>query len=95
MTIFTRRSRDREILRKITTIERKQMATQEQVDALTAAVGTVSADLATAKTTIQAEIDKLAGEHPQVNLEALTTAVDALDPAVQALDQLKPETPAP
>lgn len=91
MTLFSkRRSRDREIWQAITQLKEQTMATQEQVDALTAAVSKVSGDLATAKTTIQAEIDRLAGEHPAVNLEALTAAVNALDPAVQALDTLAP-----
>ena len=69
------------------------MAEQEAVDALTAAVGQVSTDLASASATIQAELNTLkaeiaAGTPP--NLEALTTAIDALDPAVQALGALKP-----
>ena len=69
------------------------MSQQEAIDTLTAAVGQVSTDLATATSTIQTELNTLkseiaAGNPP--NLEALTTAIDALDPAVNALAALKP-----
>ena len=95
MTFFHRaRSHDREIWEAIDRLKEQQLSTQEQVDALTTAVGQVSADLVTAKETIQAELNKLetevaAGNPP--NLTALTEAVAALDPAVNALDALQPE----
>lgn len=71
------------------------MGTQEQVDADTAAVQQVAADLATAQSTLQAELDTLAQEHPQVNLAPLNEAVAKLDPAVRALAALTPQAPAP
>lgn len=82
-----------DIWRAIHRLEENQLSEQAEVDALTTQLGTVSADLATAQTTIQTELNELqtkitAGEPP--NLEALKTAVAALDPAVQAVAALKP-----
>lgn len=71
------------------------MSTQAQVDALTAAVAQVSADLATASETLQAEIDNLANANPAIDLSALTAAVEPLDAAVNALDSLAPTPPTP
>lgn len=70
------------------------MSEQEQVGALETAVTQVATDLAAARTTLQAELDALAAANPGVDLSRLTTAVEALDPAVQALVALKPEAPA-
>jgi wobble nucleotide-excising tRNase len=80
--------------RRVTAIEREQMNENEQVTALETAVGKVAEDLATAKTTLQTELDELQtkiNEGQPVDLTKLTAAVDALDPAVQALGALKPE----
>ena len=85
------------------------MATQADVDALTAEIGTVetdlgtlASDLSTATSEIQAEIDALASGNPALDLTGLKAAADKLDPAVQAADaaakalgNLKPAPPAP
>jgi prefoldin subunit 5 len=84
---------NRALWHEIEDLKEAQMATQADVDALTAQIGTVSTDLAKAQTDIQAEIDALSQANPALNLDALTAAVAQLDPAVQALDQVKP-TPA-
>src|SRR5581483_361154 len=72
----------------------ENMATQADVDALTASVDQVATDLATARTTLQQEIDSLAQQNPGLDLSALTAAVAPIDQAVQALGALKPD-PAP
>lgn len=75
-------------------IERMQAmtdATQADIDALTAQVTQVASDLATAQTTLQAEIDKLAGVG--VDVSALQAAVAPLDAAVVALGGLTPTPP--
>lgn len=70
------------------------MATQADIDALTTQIGTVASDLTKAQTDIQAEIDQLAQQNPALDLSGLTAAVAQLDPAVQAIDQIKPTPPA-
>lgn len=70
------------------------MSENEQVAALETAVGKVAEDLATAKTTLQTELDELQAkinEGQPVDLTKLTEAVEGLDPAVTALSALKPE----
>ncbi len=71
------------------------MATQADVDVLTASVTKVSADIANAKTTLQAEIDKLATANPALDLTSLQAAVALLDPAVLELGNLTPTPPPP
>ncbi len=71
------------------------MATQADVDAITAQITQVSTDLAAAKTSLQAEIDKLAVANPGVDLSGLQAAVAPLDAAVQAVGGLVPDAPAP
>lgn len=82
---------------------------QDQINAITAELGTVqtdlqklSSDISTAQSTLQAEIDKLASQTPSVDVSGLQAAADALDPAVQsadaavqALGNLQPTPPAP
>ena len=68
-------------------------ANQQDIDALTAAVNQVAADLATAQTTLQAEIDALAAQG--VDVTALQAAVAPLDASVQALGALQPDQPPP
>lgn len=85
----------RELERRADQIERDQMSEQEQADALETAVTRVATDLATAQHTLQVELDALAAANTGVDLSKLTTAVAALDPAVQALAALKPEASAP
>jgi hypothetical protein len=67
------------------------MATQSEVDAITAELGTVATDLASGQVTLQAEIDSLAAANPAVDVTALKEAADALDPAVQKLASLVPD----
>src|ERR1035438_7724860 len=86
--------RRRELERRVDRIERTLRSEQEQVSALEAAVAQVATDLATAQTTLQTELDQLVIANPGVDLSKLTSAVGALDPAVQALAALKP-TPEP
>lgn len=71
------------------------MATQADVDAITAAVGQVATDLETARAKLQAEIDTLAAANPAVDVTALQAAVAPLDASVQALGALTPTPPAP
>jgi hypothetical protein len=66
------------------------MATQADVDALTTQVDQVAADLATAQTVLQTEIDTLAAANPALDLTALQAAVAPVDAAVVALGGLKP-----
>lgn len=73
-------------------IERRfQMAaSQQDIDTLTGQVQQVGADLATARTVLQDEIDRLATGNPQLDLTALQAAVEPLDKAVTGLGDLKP-----
>ena len=89
---FPRRKSLAAAWRNIHAIERQltHMATQTDVDALTTAVGQVSTDLATAQTTLQAEIDSLAAANPALDLTALQAAVAPVDAAAVALAGLKP-----
>lgn len=70
------------------------MSNQADVDALTAQVTQVAADLQTAQTTLQAEIDNLASANPELDLTALQDAVAPLDAAVQKLGATVPTPPA-
>lgn len=74
-------------------IRKDIMATQANIDALTATVTQVSADLATAQATIQAELDALAAANPTLDVTALTAAVALLDPEAQKLNALVPDPP--
>lgn len=96
--------RDKALWIAIKRLEENQMATQEEVNTITTEVQKVAADLQTASTTLQTEIDNLAAANPAVDLSGLRTAVQPLDAAVQALGNLQPlkaepaptpETPAP
>jgi hypothetical protein len=83
--------------RRVTEIEGEQMSENEQVAALETVVGKVAEDLATAKSTLQTELDELQtkiNEGQPVDLTKLTEAVSQLDPAVQTLAALKPEPAA-
>lgn len=71
------------------------MATQADIDALTAEINQVATDVDTAKTQLQAEIDALADANPGLDVSALQAAVAPLDGAVVALGELKPTPPAP
>jgi hypothetical protein len=66
---------------------------QADVDALTAQVDQVTADLTTAQAAIQTEIDALSAANPGVDLTALQAAVAPLDAAVVALGGLTPTPP--
>jgi ABC-type transporter Mla subunit MlaD len=71
-------------------IEQMSASQQGDIDALTAEVDQVSADLAASSTELQAEIDALAHANPTLNLDALKAAVAPVDAAVQALGKLTP-----
>jgi hypothetical protein len=68
-------------------------ATQADIDALTGQVNQVASDLDAARSSLQAEIDKLAGQG--VDVSGLQSALAPVDGAVQALGQLQPSQPAP
>jgi len=84
------------------------MATQADVDALTAEVNQISTDLNSVQTDLddsttklQAEIDSLAAGNPGLDLSALQAAVEPIDEAVanlgdhaKALGDLAPSQPA-
>jgi hypothetical protein len=84
-----------EIWQAISLLERQHMTQQDEIDALTSQVVQVAEDLATAKTTLQQEIDGIAAEHPAVDLSALQAAIAPLDTAAKALAALKPEATEP
>lgn len=94
MPLFKHRSA---VWRAIKRLERQQMATQAEIDGITTEVQKVSTDLATVKTTLQGEIDKLAEANPSIDLSGLKAAVEPLDAAVEALGGLQPikAEPAP
>lgn len=71
------------------------MASQSDVDAITAELGSVATDLASTQVTLQAELDALAAANPNVDVTALKAAADALDPSVQKLATLVPDPVAP
>lgn len=75
-------------------LERKIMASQADIDAITTQVQQVATDLDSAKTSLQTEIDNLAANNPGVDLSGLQAAVAPLDSAVQTLGQLQPTPPA-
>lgn len=77
------------------------MATQADIDAITTQVDTVEQHVTGAQTAIQAELDALqqqiaaGAQASALDLSGLQSAVAQLDPAVQALGELKPTAPAP
>jgi hypothetical protein len=87
------RERVRDLERRVNRVEENLMSEQEQVGTLETAVAQVAADLATATSTLQTELNEFAAANPGVDLTKVTAAVEALDPAVQALAALKPEAP--
>lgn len=68
------------------------MASQEEIDALTAELGQVATDLQSGIAAVQTEIDNLASQG--VNVTNLKAAADSLDPLAQRVGSLTP-TPAP
>lgn len=70
------------------------MATQADVDAITAEVGQIAADLDADTTKLQTEIDALAAANPSLDLTALQAAVTPLDAKALALGALVPTPPA-
>jgi multidrug resistance efflux pump len=69
------------------------MASQADIDALTAELQNVANDLAQTQTVLQSEIDNLADGNPGLDVSALQQAADALDPAVQKLGSITPTPP--
>lgn len=67
-------------------------ATQQDIDNLTTQVGQVATDLASVRSTLQAEIDSLAGYG--VDVTNLQSAVAPLDAAVKSLSDLQPTSTA-
>jgi len=77
----------------VATLNKRINMAQSDVDAITAELQTVAADVAkvasdldSSTQTLQAEIDSLANANPALDLTALKAAADALDPSVQAVD---------
>lgn len=81
--------------KKIKRLEVMAMASQADVDALTAALAQEDSDLNTAVTGIQAEIAALQAANPALDLTALSAQVDATAVAVAAAAALVPAPPAP
>ena len=81
--------------RAIQRLERQQMSTQADVDAVTTQAGEIASDLATAKVDLHAEIDALSAANPGLDLTALQAAVSPLDQAAKDLAGLKPTPPPP
>ena len=84
-----------QVLAELRNIKEIVMATQEQVDALTASIAQVSQDLASSSAAIQAELDALKSANPSLDLSALEAAVAPLDDAVKAVGALTPSQPTP
>jgi hypothetical protein len=76
-------------------LEEQQMSTQADVEVLTAAIGTVSADLDAAKVKLQAELDALSTANPALDLSGLQAAIAPLDAVAQGLGALVPAPVAP
>lgn len=83
-------ARDREIWKAINKLEEKQMATQEEINALTGEVNQVASDITTVAQAIQNEIDDLATANPALDLSGLRAAIQPLGAAVEALGNLQP-----
>ena len=84
-----------ELQRKFTTIigRLENMATQDQVDALTATVTTFGTDLTGAVAGIQSDLDTLKAANPGLNLDALTASVGALGTVVASAVAVDAENP--
>ena len=82
-------------LEQVQTIQgEKIVASQADIDALTAALAQEDSDLNTAVTAIQAEIVALQQANPALDLTALSAQVDATAAAVAAAAALVPAPPA-
>ena len=66
------------------------MSQQDEVNADVQAITAAVADLGTAVTAVQAEIDALKAANPALDLTALDAAVASLTPAVTAVQGLAP-----
>jgi hypothetical protein len=89
----TREQLDRALGELNERLDQMEASQQSEIDALTASVtqvatdvATVGADLATASTALQGEIDTLKAGNPALDLSALQAAAAPVDGAVQALD---------
>ena|ERR1700761_1943016 len=71
------------------------MATQQDIDALTAQVTDLGASLSSDVTAIQDEITALQSANPGVDVSALQAAVQSLSGNVDAVTALAPAAPAP
>ena len=75
---------------QLTQLGERLMASQADIDALTAALAQEDSDLNTAVTGIQAEIVALQNANPALDLTALSAQVDATAAAVAAAAALVP-----
>ena len=71
------------------------MATQTDIDNLTAQLTTVGEALNTAVVGIQADLDALKAANPAVDITALSASVEALVAASAAVTAIDAENPAP
>jgi hypothetical protein len=83
------------IFSKLNAIERNQsrMATQADVDALTARVNAIATQQNKALDEVKAEVKALQDANPALDLTALSGAVDSAAQGAQALDDLNPDAP--
>ena len=89
--LFGRCSELKEIRDQLRDIRRIVMATQEEVDALTAQVGEIKGVL----TKIDADIEflKSQAQNPAITLDALKAAVADLQTSAQVIDEKTPDQP--
>jgi DNA anti-recombination protein RmuC len=73
----------------------KNMATQDDINALTTSIQQVGTDLTNSVATVQNEINNLAQQNPQLDLSGVQNAVSALDEQAKAVSGLVPNEPAP
>jgi len=71
--------------------ELKDVATQADVDALTAKVGEIKDQQAKGIEEVKAEITRVGNANPEVDLSALSSKVDELASGTQQLDDIVPD----
>jgi len=76
--------------RAVNYIARREMTDQAEIDQITGSVQNAENHIESVRNALQAEIDRLAQQHPDVSLGGLQDAVSKLDPAVTALGEIKP-----
>ena len=85
----------RDILQLLHTINGRldTMATQTDIDALTAQLATLSSDLSGAVAGIQADLDALKAANPAVDITALQASVASLSTVVASAQAVDAENP--